>query len=217
MPRTALVQASEEALRDVCRVFEGTAMTRASQPFFDALYEAGEDIRYPLFLRSGHTAGKYNWRHTCYVEKEKEFQDHIIALIEYSDVISLGRFSCEWWAVRELLPLQPVVSAPLFADMPVCREFRAFVVDGAVRCLHPYWSAHTLEQGGVMDAEAVCVELARLNDECYIRSLAASAGKAMDGGAWSVDILQTRRGWTIVDMAEAKKSHHKSGCTNRFD
>ena len=46
-----------------------------------------------------------------------------------------------------------------------------------------------------------------------LRNLASAAGKAV-GGEWSVDILETRRGWYITDMAEAYKSWHWEGCPN---
>lgn len=41
--------------------------------------------------------------------------------------------------------------------------------------------------------------------------LAAHAGSVV-GGAWSVDILETERGWMVTDMAEAHKSFHWEGC-----
>ncbi len=44
-----------------------------------------------------------------------------------------------------------------------------------------------------------------------IRSLASRAGAAI-GGAWSVDILETTRGWFVTDMAEAHKSYHWPTC-----
>lgn len=30
--------------------------------------------------------------------------------------------------------------------------------------------------------------------------------------AWSVDVLETRRGWFVTDMAEAARSFHWPGC-----
>jgi hypothetical protein len=43
--------------------------------------------------------------------------------------------------------------------------------------------------------------------------IAIAAGAAL-GGAWSVDILETKRGWFVTDMAEAGKSWHWPGCKN---
>jgi len=39
-----------------------------------------------------------------------------------------------------------------------------------------------------------------------LHELASQAGKAC-GGQWSVDLLETDRGWYITDMAEAVKSY----------
>ena len=217
MPKTLLVRAHEEELSDIANVFEGQEMTCASEPFFKRLTEAAQEIGYPLFLRTGHTAGKQNWRHTCYVAKERELRDHAIALVEYSDIISFSRFSLEWWAVREFLPLTPVAHAPLFTDLPICREVRAFAVDGKVKCIHPYWSERFLEQGGVSEFTAVYNALKDIKDEDYVKDLAARAAQAAGPGAWSVDILSTERGWNVIGMAEAAKSYHMSGCANRFD
>ena len=49
-----------------------------------------------------------------------------------------------------------------------------------------------------------------------LRNLASAAGKAV-GGEWSVDILETRRGWYITDMAEAYKSWHWKDCPNNLE
>jgi hypothetical protein len=42
-------------------------------------------------------------------------------------------------------------------------------------------------------------------------TFAKAAGCAV-GGAWSVDILETKRGWFVTDMAEASKSFHWPEC-----
>jgi hypothetical protein len=43
--------------------------------------------------------------------------------------------------------------------------------------------------------------------ERKLTEYANSAGCAV-GGAWSTDLLETRRGWMVTDMAEAHKSWH---------
>ena len=99
------------------------------------------------------------------------------------------------WAVREFLPTLPLGVCPRYGGMPICREFRFFVVDGETRCRHPYWPRHALDDGGVaadLDYDALC----RLDGgtKRQLTDLANAAGRAV-GGAWSVDILETRRGW----------------------
>jgi hypothetical protein len=42
-------------------------------------------------------------------------------------------------------------------------------------------------------------------------ALAEKAGAAV-GGSWSIDILETEKGWYVTDMAEAYKSFHWEDC-----
>jgi hypothetical protein len=99
--------------------------------------------------------------------------------------------------------------------MPICREFRFFVSGGDIKCWHPYWPLAALEQGGASFTAGNFdyAEFSRADDELTIKQLAAEAGAAV-GGEWSVDILETERGWYITDMAEAHKSFHWEGCPN---
>ena len=45
-----------------------------------------------------------------------------------------------------------------------------------------------------------------------IETLVKCAGCAVGGGRWSVDALETERGWYITDLAQAHVSHHWEGC-----
>jgi hypothetical protein len=50
-----------------------------------------------------------------------------------------------------------------------------------------------------------------------LTELANAAGRAV-GGVWSIDLLETRRGWMVTDMAEAHKSWHEwPECPNSFE
>jgi len=81
-----------------------------------------------------------------------------------------------------------------------------------VKCHHPYWPLWTLREGEPdkdIDYEAFC----RIEDDEELSDIASRAGMAV-GGAWSVDLLETKRGWYLTDMAEALKSFHWEGCPN---
>lgn len=212
-PVTELVHASRETLQDIYRIFEGQPTTAVCEPFFATLHAAAERIGYPLFLRSGHTSGKHNWQNTCYVKRAHDLKEHLLSIVEYSELVSVCGLPCEWWAIRELLPTKMLAYAPEFGHMPICREFRAFVSDAAVECIHPYWSAIMLEKGGVPEARKVAESLSRTEDLSYLRELASRAGAAVRG-EWSVDMLDTERGWFITDMAVAGASYHLSDCPN---
>jgi hypothetical protein len=121
------------------------------------------------------------------------------------------------WAVRELLPTMPIGACPDYEGMPVCREFRLFVHDAEFRCCHPYWPLDALEQGGFATDttddwyEHFCALHAAETAE--IRDLASRAGAAV-GGDWSVDVLDTKHGWYVIDMAHATRSFHWPGCSH---
>jgi hypothetical protein len=115
--------------------------------------------------------------------------------------------------VREFLPTMPVGVCPRYGNMPVCREYRYFIEDGRYCCSHPYWPMEALVDGGFdisqQEFDALCAGRTQALDR-----IAIDAGEAL-GGAWSVDVLETERGWIVTDMAEASKSYHWAGCKTR--
>jgi hypothetical protein len=169
---------------------------------------------FPCFLRTDHTSGKHNWSRTCFVTDPAKVAHHVFAIAEFSACASLMGIPWDTWVVREFLPIRPLGVCPAYGDMPVCREFRYFVDGGSILCAHPYWPLRALETGGAdgIDYDALC----RINivQDKLMQGLAAAAGFAV-GGAWSVDILETERGWMVTDMAEAHKSFHWEGCRMR--
>ena len=132
-------------------------------------------------------------------------------------------FCCRLWrtipiafAVREMLPTEPVAVLPRYGNMPLCREFRCFVDDGLVRCVHPYWPREAVTRGMIdvpADFDELYDSLNELSgpDESSVRQLASRAGEAVKG-SWSVDILHTSKGWYVTDMAIARQSFHWEGC-----
>jgi hypothetical protein len=178
--------------------------------FFQELRNAATGIGFPCFLRTGMTSGKHEWKNTCYVESASDVPQHVFNIVEFSECADI--FGMDWsvWAVRELLPTIPHGVCPRYGNMPVCREFRFFVEDGQIHCFHPYWPLEALKDGGWSgDYEAMCA----VPDEVELRRLAERVSWVVPG-AWSVDILETERGWYVTDMAEAYKSFHWEGCPN---
>jgi hypothetical protein len=210
-PRTIMIPMPDEAYRDVFRVFDGDAMLGDAEPFFAALKTAAADIGYPVFLRTGLTSAKHSWARACYVADAVHIPDHVATIVEFSELCDIMGLPCDWWAVREFLPTIPLATCSHYDDMPVCREFRVFVNGAQVRCWHSYWPAEALEIGGIANAEDIAAELAKVDDIGPLLALASRAGTAV-GGAWSVDLLETKRGWYITDMAEAEKSWHWPDC-----
>jgi hypothetical protein len=219
VPKTTIIRMPREALDDIYNLFDGVPMKGKADATFVEIETACDAMGYPCFLRTGLTSGKHSWKETCFVTKIEDVQEHVINLVEHSELVDLMGLACDVWVVREMLPTTPVAIAPNFRDMPICREFRFFVDGGTLTCFHPYWPFEALEQGGVAipfaaDDGPDFGPLFMLNDDeqCYLSALACRAGAAL-GGAWSVDLLETTRGWFLTDMAQASTSYHWEGCT----
>lgn len=226
VPRTVIVKTEVEAVSPL----DGTMPTA----FLKLLRAAGDKVGWPAFLRTGHTSGKHWWKRTCYVPSADRVARHVLALWEFSACAGEMGLPADVWCMRELLPTKPVFTAPAYGNMPICREFRAFVDGADVTCLHPYWPEEALMQGFPSeqgsndwgegesaydvpdDFEEKYAALTHLRDdeETLVRTLAGFAGAAL-GGAWSVDVLDTDRGWYVTDVAEAARSFHWEGCPAR--
>lgn len=213
VPRTKLFKMPADVQQEIWEALDGKPGEGRIADFAKQVAVLAADFAFPIFLRTDHTSGKHEWRRTCFVTRPEDIGSHLVAIAEYSEMVG-GIMGMPWdsWAIREMLPTIPLAVCPAFGDMPVCREFRFFVENDIVLCAHPYWPAKALQQGGVgPDAMHFYESLCRMDDEPELHRLASAAGKAV-GGAWSVDILETRRGWVITDMAEAHKSFHWEGC-----
>ena len=213
VPLTATLEMPEHMKMSFYRVFDGIPLSDSAEPFFNQIKNLTDAMGYPCFLRTGQTSAKHSWKNTCYLERPEDIRRHVISIIEFSLMADLMGLDFSVWVVRKYLPIRPFTICPRYEDMPVCREFRFFVEDEKIICRHPYWPLHAIEQGGVeMDAE-IYRELCRMDDQGALDEIVSAAGRVV-GGAWSVDILETERGWYLTDMAEAHKSWHWEGCQN---
>lgn len=216
VPRTKLFNMPKEASADVWALFDGKESNTGMSAFAAQIKEAAVEMGLPVFLRTDHTSGKHNWERTCYVTDADKIAAHIASIAEFSECCGMfGELPWDKWVVREFLPIIPYGVCPGYGNMPINREFRFFVEDGEVKCFHPYWPAESLEQGGAPNTlgyNNLCSLASK--DERELRDLASRAGKAV-GGAWSIDMLDTERGWFITDMAEAHKSFHWPLCPHK--
>lgn len=188
---------------------------------------AAEVGGFPLFLRTGLTSGKHDWRDTCYVPDAASVESHVSAIIDYSASADFMGLPCNVWAVRELLPTYGLFTA--FDGMPVTRERRYFVRDGAVIGHHPYWPPEALERevdpyfdpdGKVpthyasIDDWRPGLDVVNAESDDEIATLTGMTERvgAVLPGAWSVDWLWVHRpatndsGWYLTDMAWAERS-----------
>jgi hypothetical protein len=227
VPKTMVVEASDLALSALAQVLDCKPFGESAKPFFADLREDVGRIGLPCFLRTGQTSGKHRWRDTCYLTDVAALELHVAELINFSE--QCGFLGVPWnvWCVRELLPTKPVMLLEGYGGMPLCREWRCFVDGAEVICVHPYWPLPAIRDGVMIPESKVGKPLRWLlrdTDEASkklrdpegledVKTLASRAGAAL-GGHWSVDILDTERGWFVTDCAVASDSFHWEGCEN---
>ncbi len=220
VPKTRMVEMAQDEREAVYRLLDGEDVGDP-RPFFKRLESAIDDLGtgYPVFLRTGHTSGKHGWKRTCFLKRAEDIPCHVVALVEYSELAGIMGLPYNLWAVREFLPTEPFGHCPNYGNMPVCREFRAFVENGQIKCRHPYWPLKALQEGGFQSRHGQSLDgayqgLCALRDGLEFDHIACAASAAVDG-AWSVDIIDTTLGWHVTDMAHAEESFHWPGCVTQ--
>ena len=218
IPKTGMIWISEDQQRELFKVFDGGYPGKIVEPFFLKLKEFADKIGYPCFLRTGHTSGKHSWDDSCFIKSPDDIGSHVYELVEFSECCCGPGLPWDVWAVREFLPTIPAGKCTRYHNMPVNREFRFFAEDGKVICWHPYWPWGALEGGGFVpndpnfSYEKFCDPG---EDLPHMKAIAEIASRVCEG-AWSVDLLETERGWYLTDMAEASKSWHWPDCPNEM-
>jgi len=209
VPKTKIIRMPEKAQANIWAAFDGKEGNESDEDFYKELADAAMSLNLPCFLRTDMTSAKHQWERTCYLSSIEKLRYNVFEIAEFSACCDLMGIPWDTWVVREFLPTIQLGKCQRYGNMPVCREFRVFVDSGNVRCWHPYWPLDSLKQGKVsdLDYESLCVT----EDINFLHDLAREAGLAV-GGSWSIDILETKRGWYVTDMAEAHKSFHWEGC-----
>lgn len=212
VPETKILSMSHHAQRDVMAAFDGGSSSGGVESFISEIAIAAEEFGFPFFLRTDHTSGKHNWDRNCAVQSTNVIGERIMGIVEYSEMAGIIGLPWDVWVIREMLPTKPLGFCHRYGNMPICKEFRFFVKDGQMQCVHAYWPMDALRQGGAPD-DLDLQELFLLPaDPSDIIDLAEAAGRAVPG-YWSIDILDTSNGWFVTDMAEAEKSFHWKGCS----
>jgi hypothetical protein len=214
VPRTKCVSMPVELCRSILMILYGEKpeIDPRNHPFFGELRAAVEEVGTPCFLRTAMTSAKHSWDKSCFVPDVNCLVRHVYEIAEFSEIADICGLPYDSWFVRELLPSIKFGTCPDYGNMPVAREFRFFVENGKIRCFHPYWPLEPLRDGGWKGSDDDFIKLCDPGkDELALRDLALKVSASIPG-AWSVDILETERGWYVTDMAEAHKSFHWEGC-----
>lgn len=161
-------------------------------------------IEQPVFLRTGHTSGKHNWKCCCYLDYDLD--GHVRALVNFSAMAGFFGLPYDVWAVREYLPVEPLFRCTAYGDMPVVPERRYFVDGGKLLYSIPYWPEQALQEGEPDEPNwRDKLPIVQREFTEAAAKMARTCGEAC-GGKWSVDVLLTRDGYYVTDMAEAEKS-----------
>lgn len=209
VPRTMILPVDAELFMPV---FDGEPLAPA---FAESLHKVAADFGFPLFLRTDLQSGKHGWKDTCYIPDPARFERNVLGVVE-ENLLGACSFGPMFEALvfREFLELETSFIA-FYGDMPVNKERRYFVRDGAVVCHHPYWPPHSIE--GHTEDRDWPGKLAELNEEIgeevTLLSRYALLVSAALPGFWSVDFAKAKDGkWYLIDIALGGESYHWPGC-----
>lgn len=224
VPRTEIVRTDPAALWRI--MFDETVDKpdkTAWNKLIDDLKDAAQRIGPgPWFLRTGQTSNKHAWKRSCCLTDLNCLPEHVEQIAEFSEMADMIGLPIDVWVVREMLPTKPIALLPAYGDFPLVREMRGFVRDGRIECRHDYWPSGAISQGFrevpsperlhclIADSQISCAEYVEHVEPLLQQVATAFAG---DGG-WSVDVLETDRGWYVTDMAVAERSYHEPSCPN---
>lgn len=218
VPKTQIVAVGDvKAL--AAEIYDPVEKTPHVDALAGLLAAYGDDFGWPCFLRTGHFSGKHNWKKTCYCERREDVANQISEIAYMQEMaMLLPRNPLSLWVIREMLPTTPQITCTRYGDFPVTRERRVFVENGRVAYSIPYWPDDAIEQGRPSEAnweERLPGVLSFTNAElAEVHDLAAKAGAAVGCPGherWSVDVLETTRGWCVTDLAEAGMSYGYDG------
>ncbi len=211
VPRTEIVQANV-CLTDI---LDGKTPIGFNQ-FVADLTAAGHRIGPPpWFLRTGQTSGKHDWWRTCYVDDPEILGEHVGELVTFSAMADFIGLPTNTWAVREFLPLQVGFHA-FRGRMPIAREYRAFLIDRKLACIHPYFPEASLgdENPDRSDWRPILAQMHKINIWVVgeIAEIVEKVSAVLDGN-WSIDVCPTVDGrWYLTDCAVAEDSFHWPEC-----
>lgn len=183
-----------------------------------AIQIAGDELGWPLFLRTDYLSGKHSWKKTCHVPDPKFIKKRVLSLVEESAIADIMGFPTDYWIARKFIPTTPAFHA-FYGEMPIVKERRYFVQDDKVVCHHPYWPMEAFTSRDLaFRVPNWEVLLADMNvegvDEVNLLSELSSKVGGVLGGAWSIDWLWSEEEgiWYLIDMAAADQSYHWTGC-----
>jgi len=205
MPKTIIIHTNVDMER-----FSGGEEPEGIDEFLVEIREAIKKIGLPVFLKTGYTSNKHDWKNSCFISKNSTFKDlkkHIFNLVEFSAIATIDRFMpCDFWAVREIIKTKPYFTY-FSGEMPITKERRIFVRNGKVECSHSYWPKEIFK--GIEKKKFDKLDKLTEKDKKELFSMAQYVANIFQG-YWSCDFLKGKNGkWYLTDMAIGEKSYHQ--------
>lgn len=182
------------------------------ETFIKDLRKAADDMGYPCFLRTGHTSAKHGWDLACYLADPAKLERHVTEIVHFSCVADLFGLPMDTWAVRRMIPTTTLFRCRGFGNFPVTREFRFFIDGEELVHVQPYWPPDAVADGEPDNTHwrEILFRASQLPDRLkwQLTDMARHAVQALNGGFWSVDLLEDEDGqWWLTDMALGEQSY----------
>jgi hypothetical protein len=180
--------------------------------FLEELIDKAKLIGYPLFMRTDYISCKHSF-HNYWIPYIKNVYDLARVSNFFEESINCGfGLPLHAFVLREFLELDYRFKA--FSGMPIARERRYFIRDGAVVCHHAYWPEEAIRFfSEVEEPQGWQSQLQELNIESQeevdlLTEYATKVANALEG-YWSVDFAYGKNGiWYLIDMATGEESWH---------
>lgn len=202
VPKTEILEISKDEMFEIIGLLDGDMI---SEELHQKIKGATSKIGYPLFMRSDQGSAKHDYEHSCHVVSEDKLLGNLACLFERHLMVDLWPVAIVF---RELLPLYSDFTA--FKGLPIAKERRYFVNEGAVMCHHPYWPEgaiqHPRHENWVSLLEGMNKE-----SKAEIKHLSEMAIKFAEAvpGFYSVDFAMTEdHTWYMIDAARGELSYH---------
>lgn len=205
MPKTEIIPFENPA--DVIKVLDGDVSEL--NKIWDKVEEKGDELGYPLFMRTDLTSGKHSWKDTCFIETKKKLKENVYSLIDQHYCCDCGNAGAI--VLREYIPMNTLFTA-FWGEMPVNVEFRYFIRDGKILCSHWYWITEAIK-GNTKEPD--WKRLLRRGKRKSHNILNGYAGKVASvlPEFWSVDFCLAKDGrWILIDLAMGNQSWHPRNC-----
>lgn len=182
--------------------------------YLGAFYGRNSPVPQHLSAFTGRWNPLYGWTTKCVEQKLNSFELNLFDLNEAGEVrvlCPLGVLSPNGKAAIGVQEASAVRKDGWF----VFHGFYDISGGGCTQVISTFFEECPIGLGGAIRWRDEIQSIARLTSTEFdcISKLARRAGAAC-GGRWSVDILDTTKGWFVTDMAVAELSWHWPNCPN---